>query len=769
MEIMKIIIGRIIKLFKLQESGEKGQAFLLVLILLLVGTLIISSTLAFIGASIKTNGPYLSNTNDLYAAESGVQDGENNVLNQTDQGLNTLFQTTPATTFSQYDYTDSWSYNMPNSVNGDYPVAVTVKNTWVPLIDDKNPTWIPTVSQPSPPDQNPQPSQIMASNIINNTNLVVSGVANVASKSYTVTINYLDSTPSTPLPIISIGVWFPQGYTFNADITPKFYSTEQVVRSVGNEAVIWSFPSNTTFSSLQTSMGQHGNSISITFSYAASASLTTNIPAALSWVNCGNDMGNTVFPYDYTWDANVRVYDITSLAGHTQIEATVPTSGVRAIGSAISGDYVATGGSLRDNVDSAGYRWTLVPSSSSTVSSIPTGSSVEAAYLYWSGWVQGNSNPNVSTTADYDNTVTFSIGSSGTINETVPSSDVYNSAVFQPDILWYAPVRSGRSGTITINGSTVTATGPQPANFNNQSSNEFGTYADVIAGSNYISLDGTNNWYLAQNVNSNTQLTLSANSGINTTGNPDTYSVFDGYYYACKIDVTDTVKDYSNGANLTGQSPIYGNGDGNYTVGGVYSDNASVMHPGQSIGDSSFGGWSLVIIYANSSTTGHQLYLYDEMESISSTSGNNYIPITGFIVPPQGSEPNNTDAVKLTTFIGEGDKQIIGDYVAFINQVGTQYFLWDGVTDDTNDTQASPKDAFNSESLGLNAPGIDLDTYHILWAGNYWANTYISAGDSKATIDLYTQGDGIVSVYVIASFRSTVTSGGAISYLITHQ
>ena len=96
---------------------------------------------------------------------------------------------------------------LPNNVNND-PVNVTLKNTWVPLIDDKNPTWIPTVSQPNPPDQNPQPSQSTASTIINNTNLVVSGLASVASKSYTVTINYLGAVS---LPIISIGVWFPQG------------------------------------------------------------------------------------------------------------------------------------------------------------------------------------------------------------------------------------------------------------------------------------------------------------------------------------------------------------------------------------------------------------------------------------------------------------------------------------------------------------------------------------------------------------------------------
>ena len=90
--------------------------------------------------------------------------------------------------------------------------------------------------------------------------------------------------------------------------------------------------------------------------------------------------------------------------------------------------------------------------------------------------------------------------------------------------------------------------------------------------------------------------------------------------------------------------------------------------------------------------------------------------------------------------------------------------MWDGVTDDPNDTSSSPKDAFNSESVGLNAPGIDLDTYSIPWSAGE-----VNAADSSAGIDIYTDGDGLVSVYVIASFRSTVTSGGAISYLITHK
>jgi Tfp pilus assembly protein PilX len=745
---MKIKFIQMRKYRKNHKSGEKGQAFLLVLIFLLVGTLIITSTLAFIGASIKTNGPYISNTNDLYAAEAGLQDGENNVVYQTDSGLGTLV--TPvapnASDYNQYDYNHyGWSYVLPNNVNND-PVNVTLKNTWVPLIDDNNPTWIPTVSQPNPPDQNPQPSQSTASNIINNTNLVVSGLASVAAESYTVTITYLGG--SVPLPVISIGVWFPQGYTYNAGTSnlENIYSTEQAVRSVGNEAVIWSFPANTTFSSLETSLGQTStNSITITFTYSPAASLITNIPDALAWVNCGNNTGNTVFPYDYTWDADIRVYDITSVGGHTQVEASVPTSGVRAIGAAMPGDYVATGGSLRDNVDSNGYRETPLASSSSTVSSIPTNSSIEAAYLYWSGWVTGSSNPNGTGVTDFDNTATFSVGSSGTLNETVLTANPP-----APDILWYYPVRSGRNGTITISGTSVTGSGTSFTN-------------DVVAG-NYLMIDAPNNTlYPVASVQSDTQLTLSASLG-NVSGVP--YYVFDGYYYACKIDVTDTVKNYSQGANGTANPKIYGNGNGTYTVGGVYSDTHSVQHPG-AFGDSAFAGWSLVIIYNNSTTLGHQLYLFDEFESIPNNSGHNVINISGFITPQQGTELGSSAAVRLTAFFGEGDKQLYPDWVAFINQRQTtsnEYLMWDGVTDDTNDTSSSPKDAFNSESVGLNAPGVDLDTYSIPWSAGE-----VNAADSSAGIDICTNGDGLVSIYVIASFRSTVTAGGAISYLITHK
>ena len=262
--------------------------------------------------------------------------------------------------------------------------------------------------------------------------------------------------------------------------------------------------------------------------------------------------------------------------------------------------------------------------------------------------------------------------------------------------------------------------------------------------------------------------------------------VDDGFYYACKKDVTALVQEYSDG----GTSTVNGYGDGTYQVGGLYGDTKSVQYPGY-LADSGYAGWSLVIIYSDASTLGHQLYLFDLTKSIPSTSGANLIPISGFVVPsPISGESTSADAVKMTVFVGEGDKNIQGDRVSLRGQSNPTIdnWLWDGVTDDTNDNLLNPptslNDNFNSEfrdpsDWDYNTPtypyqwsptsvhniyGIDVDTYHIPWSSNI-----VQPGNTSATINIYTNGDGLVSIYVIASFRSSITSGGSISYLIKRR
>jgi hypothetical protein len=263
----------------------------------------------------------------------------------------------------------------------------------------------------------------------------------------------------------------------------------------------------------------------------------------------------------------------------------------------------------------------------------------------------------------------------------------------------------------------------------------------------------------------------------------------DGWYYACRVDVTDLVKNNTDGVNILVTPKIYGNGKSTYTVGDVYTDNKCVMTPGE-LCTSSYAGWSLLIVYSSPDTTGHQLYLYENPTSVSSggsgPSGSNQISQTssGFLVPAQiTGEPGTADAGKITVFVGEGDMHNFDsatnmEYVAYISQGSSvENKLWDGV-----DCSASPWGNFGNTSGNPNNPwngfsgdsshpttagamatesGIDVDTFHISWASGL-----LHEGDNTGTIKLSTNGDGFTLIYKIFSFRSKTTTGGSIGYLI---
>jgi Tfp pilus assembly protein PilX len=701
---------------KNNKSGEKGQALLLILVLLIVGIIIISSSFAFIGTSIKTNKVYINNTNDLYAAESGVQDGTYNVVNQSISGLNTLFSTPPNNiynnpTYADYDYNNTWNYNLLQKVNND-SVSVKIKNVWVPLIDDNNPSWFPTVTQLLPPDGViTPPSPTEANSIIGNTNLVVSGVVtSAASKIYKVNISYQGSVS---LPIISIGVWLPQGFTYNTGSSnlQGIYSTEQLLKCAGNEAVVWTF-SSTTFSSLLTSLGQAGSgniTLAITFTYSTSL---TSLPYALAWiVNTPVGTIQTGFPYPYTWNADIKVYDLISDAGNTEVEAYVPTSETRELGDAISGDYVAAGGSLMvigngytpmndPNSDYQGTRYQLLSDSSSIVSTIPSDASLVGAYLYWSGWIDSLSKP---LSATYGENVNFE-----------------------------------------ING-------------------------------NQVSFNSGGNPNRGNGVVSSTKDQWRSNAPTGT-----------GYSYSCYADVTELVN-----WELRQENPTAANYSGNatYDVGPAAGCTLGV------IGNAwSYAGWSIIIIYSGPTTLGHQLYLYDKFSYADNgmdidITGNTTGPggvISGFIVPPQVT--GDVNAAKLTAFIGDGDWCFSDDFIA-INApssylsnpltIPDSYKLWDGINlpaptfwkpygdPGLPNTASQPDNVWNSYSqTGGAADGIDIKTFNITWASGL-----VKSGDTSARIDLPTAVDSWNFVYMILSFRSSVSSGGAISYIIrgSHQ
>jgi len=214
-----------------------------------------------------------------------------------------------------------------------------------------------------------------------------------------------------------------------------------------------------------------------------------------------------------------------------------------------------------------------------------------------------------------------------------------------------------------------------------------------------------------------------------------------GYSYSSFKDVTELVQTFSAESG-NGKHP----GNGTYTVGGVSADTDDEW---------SYAGWSLIIIFSSPELEGHQLYIYDDFLYCDHNTNLDFDSdgqpggtLTGFLVP----EPitGETIAATLTCFVTEGDDYYNGDYIA-LN--GTK--LWDGTSG------GSLNDVWNGQSLGLSADGVDVDTFYISWASGL-----LQTGDTTAQIDIVTDVDIWNLVYVILSFRSEITTGSAISYVL---
>jgi hypothetical protein len=180
--------------------------------------------------------------------------------------------------------------------------------------------------------------------------------------------------------------------------------------------------------------------------------------------------------------------------------------------------------------------------------------------------------------------------------------------------------------------------------------------------------------------------------------------------------------------------------------------------------NASYTGWSLVIIYSTPDTKGHQLYLYDIKnpnfkftEAFSPNDNPDFDgdgtaggKVSGFLVPAQIS--GETNAAKLTCFVGEGDAQNTGEHIRMngANIAGAY-----------NNPYIPDGNMWNSSSVVTSAPGIDIDTFYVTWSSGI-----LEKDDTWAQVDLPSPNDGITLIYIILSFRSKVTSGGTLSYLV---
>jgi hypothetical protein len=359
------------KYFKLIRTGissdETGFALIIVLVLLLLGSLTIMPVLAHLSNALKSGKIYEEKSNELYAADAGVEDA-----------IWRIKYDFLGVGYDEYDYETVWSYET-DSING-IQADVTIQNIWVPAES--------------------APNAALARSIIESEKLVVVGTAGGSTAlPYSIKIEYTPAEGDN-LTVKSLGVWLPQGYTYEEESCslfpdeppPLVYTpdSENISDSNGGQAVVWyynePYPLFIEFPGVDSEAATM--SLEFDFEYNPPADHPNRLPAAIAWITTEMALGCPNPDIPISWDVDTRIFKITSEAGDTSIQAYSSKCELRQLGDAISGDYVAIGNSLMtdDHSDYWDIRDTWHESSSFTLTTVPEDGDALRAYLYWAGW-----------------------------------------------------------------------------------------------------------------------------------------------------------------------------------------------------------------------------------------------------------------------------------------------------------------------------------------------------------------------------------------------
>jgi len=714
-------------------TDENGGVIMLVMVLLVVGGLVLTPLLGLMTTGLLSGQVYESKAAELYAADAGVDDALWRIKSV---GLTAYFND-----YSEYDYVNSWTYPLDENVN-DKDVLVTIQNVWMPK-------------------DIPAPDADTAEQIIEEAKLVITGyVSDPGTSRYEVKISY-DQSCGGPgnATVQTIGVWLPAGFQYvmgSSDLekaTGKpYYCTASVVPYKGNRAVLWTPVSTVALQSFAKSF---------TFQYSAEPN---EVPgAAVSWIKID------AAPY-FTWDADVHIYDISSTATspdtgtQTSVEGYSSQTEARKLGSSITGDYVAIGNSLLTPSGDVNFRNRLYKQSSATIqrtnpnnswSYIPPTATVEAAYLYWVGWIDYHYWSKSGSTWSWNPGSDTGMGG-------VPELNYNNYASNLPQLIANARVTTvnfGGGGTtqdVTASHWRVVEATDDPGQHVWDGTWSYTCFYDATSIVRPLIASNVSTFTFGHASQGSTSVINMLRPGYpglpcGTTG---------GNYYSFRL--------YGTGG-YTGDYTAYPLG---FPAMGLPAC-SSTSYPYRY--QYAYCGWSLIIIYSIPQTEiKNQLYLYDIVnpkfqfkeawgpaginEPDFDADGSPGGTISGFLVPERVND--ETNVAKMTCFVGEGDVGISGDYFKVTGPSGASAKLWDGITCSYN-SATYPKNAWNSQSVGLAVPGVDIDTFYVTWASNI-----LGTGDSWAKIDPYTSSDGFTLIYIILSFRSTVTSGGLLGYLI---
>jgi hypothetical protein len=778
-------------------SQEAGEALILVLIFLLLGSLVLLPSLHLVSTALQTGRAYEDKTNELHAADAGVDDA---VWRIKYNGLEALFE---SPNFN-YIFSTNATYTIDDTVNG-LTTNVTIGNVWFPTnvtLDELSLT-------------SAQAKGIVERPITDNTTnrLVVAGTP-LDEDDYRIKIEFYPAVDVTEnLSVSSIGIWIPQGFSYDGDCNMETFAgtqglyDETIEDCPGGQAIVWDFSLDPIpfpdLPPVDLDPGDFPQTAEITFSYENDDSSTR--PSAIAWIVTAGTLSSDI---PISWDIDTRYYSITSIADNTKVDAYASRSEMRNMYAATAGDYVAIGNSLMtdDDHDANDLRETWHSSSTTSLSSLPDDAYISQASLFWSGFFKSGFSapfwgPETCTSTSITNNWTNSNPSTVWIWNNITDDNFrgHFTTSSHVEAARYLEMKNSTDlSTFTVGNTIIewehmdggTLEGDENPAYRDRlqfqlSADNGASWSELITAfcndvstsmvyyyyvipEEYMTSEFKFRFYLDGFSESGEYCYIDDIAIARITGSADTSATFtiDGYdthsetvnalvsqlignkykgqySYACWQDVTELVRAHSD---RNGEDDPIGNAE--YTVGDV------LAHESDAAGGPyylAYCGWSLVIIYHSSDTAGRQLYLWTDFSYSKGDENLDFdkdgLPggtITGFLVPERIGDEE--EAAKFTCFVGEGDECYTGDSIEFNDTI-----LNDGF---------STNNVWNSLSIGMNQDGVDIDTFSIPWG-------VVNPDDSEAQIDFVTQTDNFNLIYLILSVRSETVVGGTRHYVIS--
>jgi hypothetical protein len=697
---------------------EKGQALIITLLLLVIGSIIITPTLNFMGAGIKAGRVYEQKIDEIYAADSGVEDALWHIRND-------LVEDLLGTDYDEYDYSTPYDYPYVLDVNGK-DVELTLKNIWIPK----------DIPDPSPPS----PSE--AKQIIEDEKLLIIGYPSSEESTYTIKIVYnWDTGLDDDLKVETIGIWLSPGFEYDGGCTLTGYSNQDISPYKGGQAVVWTFASQPLLIDFPPNTSTPTpNPLVKTFTFQYTGPKGQLPELVSSWIDTTGVTGIT-----YSWDDSIRLYKIESQAGGVQIEAYGAKTKFRKLKSTISSDYTVTGNTLLEATGSEDnnrctfpdsfHREKLYAERDGTVSriainelpdsgiappeKIPEESIIEDVYLYWSGWIdyhywyedEGDYFWGEITDLQYpegptEENLTILVETKAQVNKVK-----LNVGGTEPQTIYADKWQTARTDVSAL----------EPRSW------AYSCFADITD----LAVSGN---VTAREYIENAMKSAGSGTVAFTVGHAD---------------------DVRNKAR-SGYPNYYFNLDGDGQTGYPLATPAHRWDDEECYEvryNYTYVGWSLIIFYRSPALRQRQLYLYDDFKYIGA-GGQPFteeFSISGFLAPPVLSDE---DKSHVTYFIGEGDPH----FDRCRTKVNAK---------DLEDPPGNPKhNVFNSYSNAIadtDSDGIDIDTFEL-------PKNCIMPYDTSADVRLITErvpqyhlAEGYTFVYLVLSFRSDLTTGGIIT------